>query len=165
MFSLIPKEIGTPRRISGAPRHEGNKSMTTPLKPMAQIVLLLVTPGVCFAMDSITPISKERAKELGIEVRSKAAGPDAVWVELEFETTGKLKSVTHIDLHMWDGKRLLLSTVLRDKRPSPGRVAVSFTADRSSLDKFTIRVLSDMGLGSVGYSLRVKDLVDLERVH
>jgi hypothetical protein len=139
--------------------------MKMPLKPLAQVVLLLVAPGMCFAMDSITPISKERAKELGIEVHSKAAGPDAIWVGLEFETKGKLKSVTHVDLHMWDGKKLLLSTILRDNRPSPGRVAVSFTADRSSLDKLTIRVLSDMGLGSVGYSLHVKDLVDLEKVH
>src|SRR4051812_2773640 len=106
--------------------------MQSPLKPLALVVLLVMTPGTCFAMDSITPISKERAKEMGIEVRTKVAGPEAVWVGVEFETKGKLKGVTHVDLHVWDGKRLLLATVLRDRRPAPGRVAVSFTADRSS---------------------------------
>ena len=138
--------------------------MNTPFRPSAFAVLLLLTPVVCSAMDSITPISKEQAKEFGIEVRSKAAGPDAVWVEVEFETKGQLKGVTHVDLQMRDGKKLLLSTILRDNRPSPGRVAVGMTVDRSCLDKFTIRVLSDMGLGSDGYSLRVKDFVDPGKV-
>lgn len=138
--------------------------MRTTLKLLALAVLLLVPPGLCFAMDSVELISKERAKELGLEVRSKAAGPDAVWVELEFETKGELKRITHVGLEMWAGQKLLLSSILRDSRPGPGRVAVSFTADRSHLDKFTLRVLSDQGLGSVGYVLRVKDLVDLEKV-
>ncbi len=99
-----------------------------------------------------------------MEVRSKAAGPDAVWVELEFETKGELKRITHVGLEMRAGKKLLLSSLLRDYRPSPGRVTVGFTADRSNLDKFTLRILSDRGLGSVGYELRVKDFVDLEKL-
>ena len=134
--------------------------MKTTLKLMS--VLLLAPLGACFAMDSVTLITREQAKELGMEVRSKAAGPDAVWVELEFEIKGELKRITHVGLEMWAGKKLLLSSILRDNRPAPERVAVSFTADRSNLDKFTLKVLSHQGLGSVGYELRVKDLVDLE---
>jgi hypothetical protein len=138
--------------------------MKTTHQLTAVATLLLMIAGICSAMDSVRSISKEQVKELGMEVRSKAAGPDAVWVELEFETKGELANVTHVGLEMWAGKKLLLSSTLRDNRPSPGHVAVSFTAARSDLDKFTLRVLSDQGLGSVGYEIRVKEVVELEKV-
>jgi hypothetical protein len=35
-------------------------------------------------------VSKERAKEPGMEIPSKASGPNAVWVALGFKTEGKL---------------------------------------------------------------------------
>lgn len=138
--------------------------MKIKLQLLAVATLLLTTLGVCSAMDSIEPLSKERVKALGMVIRSKPAGPDAVWVELEFEVRGELKDVTHVGLEMWSGKKLLLSATLRDNRPSPGHVAVSFTAARSDLDKLNLRVLSDQGLGSVGYQFRVKDVVDSETV-
>ena len=39
--------------------------------------LLVVALSLCFAMMSIEDLSKERAKELGMEIRVKPAGPDA----------------------------------------------------------------------------------------
>ena len=81
-------------------------------------------------------------------------------MELEFALKGDLKDITHVDLEMWAGKTLLLSTLLRDRRPVPGRVAVGFTVARSELDKVILKVMSQRGLGSVGYQLRVKDVVE-----
>lgn len=94
---------------------------------LSAVVFLLMAPGWSPAMNSVEILSKPRAKELGLEIRSRAAGPDAVWVELEFALKGDLKDITHVDLEMWAGKTLLLSTLLRDRRPVPGRVAVGFT--------------------------------------
>ena len=55
------------------------------------LAILLVAPGRCFALWVTAPVSKERAKELGMEVRSTAAGPNQVRVELEFKTEGKFE--------------------------------------------------------------------------
>ena len=58
---------------------------------IAVLAVLLVAPGPCFALWVTAPVSKEGAKELGMEVRSTAAGPNQVQVELEFKTEGKLE--------------------------------------------------------------------------
>ena len=36
-------------------------------------------------MMSVEKVSKERAKELGIEIRATANGPNEAWVELELK--------------------------------------------------------------------------------
>ena len=56
--------------------------------------LLVAASSPCFALMEIVHVSKERAKALGMEIRSKASGTNAVWVELEFKTEGELKSFT-----------------------------------------------------------------------
>ena len=58
---------------------------------IAVLAVLLVAPSPCFALWVTVRVSKERAKELGMEVRTTEAGPNQVRVELEFKTTGKLK--------------------------------------------------------------------------
>ncbi len=126
-------------------------------------LLLAAAPGRSLAMDSIASTSGEQAEALGMVVRSKAAGPDAVWVELEFETKGKLMDISHVRLDMRDAKKLLVSSTLQS-RSGPGRIVVNFTVDRSNLDKFTLTALTPSVLGSTGYELRVKDFVDLQKV-
>lgn len=130
----------------------------------AMTASLALTPSRSIAMDSIAFVNAERARELGLQVRSRAAGPDGVWVELEFEPAGKLAGMTHVDLQMHDGKKLLLATILRNNRSGSGHFAVSFTADRCNLGKFTLRVMKDLGLGGVGYVLRVSEFVDLKQL-
>jgi uncharacterized protein (TIGR03067 family) len=141
-----------------------NNSMRTIISIAVLTFLLVTAPGVCFAEDVIDIVSKERAKELGMEIRAKAAGPDAVRVELEFELKGKLKRFSHVDLEMRDGEKLLVSSTLQEERSRPGRVVVRFAADRSNLDKLTLQVLVQENLGRAVYVIRVKEFVDLEKV-
>jgi hypothetical protein len=123
-------------------------------------VLLLVAASPCFALRSLVPLSKERAKQLGMEIRSQANGPQ-VWVELEFKPEGELKHFSHVELEITEGGKFLLGYApLGEKRSSSGSVVVRFLADRAYLDKLAlIVVLGDFG--DVGYELRVKDFVDL----
>jgi hypothetical protein len=123
-------------------------------------VVLVVAPTPCFALWVIAEVSKERAKELGMEVRSKAAGPDVVRVELEFKTEGELKNFSQVDLRFNDGEKSLVTAALREDRSKPGRVAVSFTADRTRLDKIHLWVMAPEALGGTIYELRVKDFVE-----
>jgi hypothetical protein len=127
-------------------------------------VLLVAAPSRCLALISVEQVSVERARELGLEVRSRAAGPDAVRVELEFETRGELKRFAHVDLEIWDGETFVMSATLRESRPSPGRVTVAFSVRRADLDKLTLRVLEGEPLNISGHDLRLRDFVDLEKL-
>jgi hypothetical protein len=126
--------------------------------------LLLAAPNLCLAMMDIAALSPAEAKKMGLEVRSMPAGPNAVRVELEFETKGALKSFHRVDLDFGEGDRFLVTASLREERTKPGRVMVSFAADRAQLGKLTLRVVAgDLGNLS-GYDLRVKDFVDLAKL-
>ena len=66
------------------------------------------------------PTSKERAKELGIDVRSKAAGPNAVRVELELKAEGELKNFSRVDLGFGDEGEPVVTAPLKEDARSPG---------------------------------------------
>ncbi len=127
-------------------------------------VLLVVAASPCFAEMLIQDVSKARAKALDMEIRSTANGPDAVWVELEFEAKGELKSFDRANLEIRDVGKFVLSSSLKEGRSKPGHVVVSFTADRAHLDQITMVVVVGAPEGYTGYKLRVKDFVDLEKV-
>ena len=127
--------------------------------------LLLAASSTCFAMMEIAQVSKARAKELGMEIRSKANGPKEVWVELEFKPEGQFKSFSHVSLEIREGDKLLLGyAALREKRSSSGGVVVNFMANRAYLDKITLSVVVGLPMDMTGYELRVKDFVELEQV-
>src|SRR5262245_46501532 len=92
---------------------------------LAVLAVLLVAPGRCFALWGIAPVSKERAKEMGIEVRS-TAGPNRVRVEMEFKAEDLLKNFSRVDLRFGEGDNPPLTAALQEDRSKPGRVVVSF---------------------------------------
>jgi hypothetical protein len=130
---------------------------------LAVLAGLLVAPGRCFALWGIAPVSQERAKEMGIEVRSTAAGPDQVRVELEFKAEGLLKKVSRVDLRFGEGDNPPLTAPLQEDRSKPGRVVVGFNADRAQLDKINLWVFVPESRGGTIYHLRVKDFVELKK--
>ena len=132
-------------------------------KVLAVAALLLLAPNPSFALWGIAPVSLERAKQLGMEVRSHAAGPTDVRVDVELKLEGELKNFKEVNLRISDGDKLLATAPLREDRSSPGRVVVSFTADRMKLEKLTLWVMVPGTLGGTVYTLRVKDFVDLEK--
>ena len=137
------------------------------------LAVLLVTPGECFAEWLLLHVTKDRARELGMEVRSvDAGGPNRVRVELEFKVEGKLKEYdgrmkdhSRVELRISEGDNPLVIAPLREDRSKPGRVVVSFTADRTQLDKLNLWVMVPGTLGGDGYDLRVKDFVEQEKGH
>jgi hypothetical protein len=137
--------------------------MKTVLNILAVAVFLVVAPSPCFALWGIAPVSKENAKELGMEVRSKPAGPSHVRVELEFKPEDKLKNFSSVDLLIGEGDNPPVTASLREDRSKPGRVVVSFAADRAQLDKLTLRVMVPESLGGTIYELRIKDFVELKK--
>jgi hypothetical protein len=130
---------------------------------VSALALFLVAPSPCFALWLIAPVSKERAKEMDMEVRSMAAGPNHVTVELDFSTEGALKDFSRVDLQIGEGDNPPLTAPLREDRSKPGRVVVSFTADRAQLDKLKLRVFVPESLGGTIYDLRVKEFVEVKK--
>jgi hypothetical protein len=126
------------------------------------LAVLFVAPSPCFALTLTVPVSKERAKEMGMQVRSERTGPNHVTVELEFKIEGKLKDFSRLDLRIGESANPLVTAPLREDRSKPGRVVVSFTADRAQLDKMHLLVMVPESDGRTIYDLRVKDFVDRE---
>src|SRR5262245_19557410 len=69
---------------------------------------LIVTANPCLALWEIALVSKEPAKEMGMEVRSHAAGPVEVRVDLEYKPQGELKDVREVNLRINDGGRTVV---------------------------------------------------------
>jgi hypothetical protein len=82
----------------------------------------------------------------------------------EFGPEGKYKDHSRVELRIGggDGERddPSVTAPLREDRSKPGRVVVSFTADRTQLDKLKLRVVVPEGDGRTNYDLRVKDFVE-----
>jgi hypothetical protein len=100
---------------------------------------------------------------MGIEVRSTAAGPNQIRVELEFKAEGLLKNFSRVDLRFGGGDNPPLTAPLREARSKPGRVVVGFNTDRAHLDKINLWVMVPESLGGTAYVLRVKDFVEPEK--
>ena len=145
--------------------------MKTILASLVLTFLTLAAPSPGLAMMEITFVSKERAKEMGIEVRSQANGPNEVWVELEFKAVGALKDFNPehhscVSLGIQDGKKFLLGyTALEQKRSASGGIVVRFMANRAFLDQVSLTIVVGAGLiPGGGYELHVKDFVDLAKL-
>jgi hypothetical protein len=129
---------------------------------LAVLVLFVAACGTCLAMISVGKVSKERAKELGIELRAKPNGPNEAWIELEFKPEGKLAGFKHVSLEIADGEKFQLGwTPLKDERTSTGSVIVRLMGNRAFLEKVTLRIVRG-DIDAVGDDLRIKDFVDLK---
>src|SRR5262249_24836976 len=129
---------------------------------IAVLAVLLVAPSPCFAAWDVEIVSKDRAKELGMEIRS-TAGPKQVRVELEFKVEGPLKNFSRVDLRLGEGYNLALTAPLQEDWSKAGRIVVGFNADRAQLDKINLRVMVPESLGGTIYHLRVKDFVERKK--
>jgi hypothetical protein len=148
--------------------------MKTTLNIIALAVLLLAAPTPCFALWVTASVSKEGAKELGMEVRSTAAGANQTRVELEFKTEGKFERFSPegkfegfcgVELRIGEGENPLVTAPLRENRskPKPGCVVFSFTADSAQLEKLRLWVYVPESDGGIIYDLRVKDFVERKK--
>ena len=134
------------------------------MKPIVTIsvmaVLFVVVPSPCFALWGIVPVSNERAKEMSMDIRSNAAGPNHVTVELEFKTEGALKNFSRVDMRIGAGDNPPVTAALREDRSKAGRVMVSLTADRGHLDQIHLWIMVPDRLGGTVHDVRVKDFVE-----
>jgi hypothetical protein len=73
------------------------------IQSLVALVFLAATSSLCSALESIEFVTPARAKELGLEVRAHAAGPQAVRIELEFEAKGELQNYSRVAFEMYDG--------------------------------------------------------------
>ncbi len=105
------------------------------MKPIFTItavaIVFIVAPTPCFALWGGVTVNRERAKELGMEIRVPAANPDQVRIELVFKLEGTLKKFSVVDLWIGDGDKPLVTATLKEDRSKEGRVVVSFTIDRT----------------------------------
>ena len=132
---------------------------------LAALILFVAVCGTSLAVISVGNVSKDQAKELGIELRAKPNGPNEAWIELEFKPEGKLAGFKHVSLEIADDKQFQLGwTPLKDERTSSGNVVVRLMGNRAFLEKVTLRVVCGPFTGDTGHDLRVKDFVDFKQL-
>src|SRR5579859_8179081 len=131
--------------------------MKTVIKLCVLGLLVVAIPGVCLALRSIGIVTKEQAKEMGIEVRAVGSDPEQVWIELEFKPEGKLKDYRHVEMDINEGDKMLLGyTVLKDVRQDSGKVLVRVLTTRTFLEKITLEIVVDAPT-PIGHMIRLKD--------
>jgi hypothetical protein len=128
------------------------------------VLMLVAVPALAWGLEDPVTVTAQRAAELGMIVRSKASGPEAVGVELEFPTTGALQKYQRVELALRDGKKTLLFTTLKEEQTPAGHMIVRFVLDRSKVPQCQLKVVTQDGLSRVGYTLPLKDFIDLENV-
>lgn len=129
----------------------------------AVAVCLVVAPSLCFALWLIAPVSKELAKELGMQVRTTVAGPKHITFELEFKTEGQFKDFSSVDMRIGERGKSGVTAALREDRSKPGLVMVRFTAYRDQMDNINLWVMVPGMDGGTIYELRVKDFLELKK--
>lgn len=140
--------------------------MKTIVNIVAFAILFGVAPSPCFARWAVLLVSREEAKEFGMQVRPTATGSDQIRVELEFKPEGYFKEYSRVELWIGEGNNPRVTAPLRDDRSKAGHVVVEFTVDRVQLDQSNLRLIvphSGGGAKGVTYMLRVKDFVELKK--
>lgn len=141
--------------------------MLTRFTWIAVLFLITTLAPRAFALRSQGVLTAEEAKAAGLVLRATPAGPDAKWVRLEFDVTGKLQNYSperswcHVELEIREGNTSLLSyAVLQEKRPKPGRVQIQFMANRALLDKLVFVIVIGQGAMPGGaYEVPAKDFL------
>lgn len=130
------------------------------------LTLLLLVCGLserCSALILLTDVTREKAKVLGITVRSKAREND-VWVQMEFKTTGPMKNFTWADLELTQGGKQLVTVPILPRKPtndSPEESKqLAFYIDPAALPNATVTVVVyDEPLTGTGYRFKMKDFL------
>jgi hypothetical protein len=131
---------------------------------LALLPALCALPGRSFAMASVGDVSKERAKELGITVRSQPSANHDLWVQVEFKTIGAMKEFKWADLEvMQGGKRLVTAALLPRKRTlesPPESKMLEFYIDPAALADTTVTIfVYNVPLSGIGYRLKMKEFL------
>jgi len=122
--------------------------------------LLVAASSQCIAMMSIEDVSKTRAKELGVAIRSEMAGANEVHVWLEFKTKGELKNFGRVQLEITAGERSVLSATLLPRHPSSDAVSIFFSADPATMPECMVTLVVNDALGGEGYRFKMSDFID-----
>ncbi len=138
--------------------------MKTPL-PLAVAALLLMAAAIpCPALQHNMDVSAEKARELGVTLRSSLNGESGVAVWIEFKTVGALANFMRVDLDISvDGKRLV-DAPLEATRPTADSVSARFSADPARLANSVLTiVVNDATRTRIGYQFKVKDFIKTEK--
>ena len=128
-------------------------------------LLLCALTQNCFGLRSLATLTPERAKELGVTLRSHPNGESGVRVVLEFKAAGELRGFTHVELEIVtaEGKRVV-DAMLRSERSAAGMIEASFSADPAWLARSTLTICTTEGQRShVGHMIAVKDFLPIAK--
>lgn len=149
--------------------------MKTRFMLSAMVLLWVAISQTGLAMMSVSEVSKEKAEEMGIKVHSKAAGPERVWVEIEFEKEGQIKGFdpdkfSRVELRVLDGEeskggKILIRAALQMKKLNENSLQVGFYLARNQVPQTKVMIIVGSGLmPGGGFDLDLKEFVSEETI-
>lgn len=150
--------------------------MKTLLRFALAFALLTAFSNSSYALIRVADLSADRARMMGIEVRSKASGPNHVRLEINFKREGALESFDpgrhgRVEMRLRDGdnsisrgKRTLIVAPLQIKQTEPGRVRVTLTARRDQVSRMSVMIHVMQDLSMAAFNLELKEFVDLKKI-
>jgi hypothetical protein len=134
--------------------------MKTILLPAAVLILLLAS-GPGYALMGIMHVDKDKAKELGIAVKTESVG-ESIYVRVEFESAKELTNFQHAQLSLGGNGRTLTTTI--QPRKENDRTVIFFAADPKTVTDCEITlVVRHAPRSMTGYRIHMKDFVVAEK--
>ena len=136
------------------------KYMKTKLTISVLAALFVITATTCLAAREICLVSKQQAKEWGIEIHTTSNGPKEIWIELQFKADAKFKEFGHVELETSE----VSYAPLKEERSGSNVITVRFLAKRARIDNITLVIVAGNPENYTGYHLGLKDFVEPETV-
>lgn len=134
---------------------------------LALAFVFLAAVPLSFALISVGPLSKEKAKELGVTMNWRTNGDHGYMVWLEFTPDSPLREFTYVELQISDEKgKHRLSAHLKPRKvvyqQAENVKTVPFSAQLDQLGSCSFMVVNYKDRGGVGYTMNVADYLDLK---
>ncbi len=128
---------------------------------LSTLVLACGLPTPCFALDLLSDVSKERAKEIGIKVTMGPSANNDVRVQVDFDKDVLKKEFKYAYMDLTRGGKRLVSTYIMPFKPAPNMLHFEIYLDPEAVADatVTITVWGDPITGN-GYRIKLKDFVE-----
>lgn len=131
-------------------------------------LLVLLTAGLCIvafaqrssALAVLEDVSKDRAKQLGIIVRSQPSANDDLMVIVEFKKQGDMRGFRWADVELRRKGKRVISSAIQPRTTDKDSVRLDLYMDAAAIPDTTVTIfVYNQPRSGIGYRLKLKDFL------
>lgn len=129
----------------------------------ASALCLGVAAERCSALAVIQPVAQDKAKELGITVRSQPSANDDLIVIVEFKKQGEMREFRWADLELSRNGKRVISSAIQPRTTDKDTVRLDLYMDPAAVPDTSVTIfVYNQPRGGIGYRLKLKDFYPLK---